>query len=873
MNRKYHLVLLFLGLSIVSLKALSLHSIKPMVPSTDLEIPLVATVANATVFPNGAFCVDISVADFTDIVSLQFSMGWTDTDLQFDSIVLMTAPFPSELQFGESLTSVGLLTVSGNHPFGLGSSVPDETVLFRLCFTVIGDIGECSTVAFTGFPLGIEVTQAGSGGMDIGLDPSNGTVCIVEPLSIDDFQINEINCASIDQGNIELDVVGGKMPYSYNWTGPNNFSAITEDLNNLTAGTYQVTINDASDPALSIIESFSIVGNFATPVINIDTDGIINCFTPSLSLNGSVENNGDPFTFEWITSNGHFESGTDGLQPIVDQGGTYQLIVQHESSFCTDTMSVEVLQATQTPTADSGGGGELNCLNESHTLDGSGSSTGNALIYEWSTPTGQLVGNINSLQIEAIADGVYQLLVSDTINGCKDSSFVIVTANFTSPEIALVGDTVLDCKNFNLLLEAQLLNGVNSTSFAWNTIDGSLLATADSLKILAIVAGTYQFVAINEVSFCTDTAALTITIDTLQPIATILGDPILNCVATTTTLSAQPNLADSVLQFTWSSVDGNFLSDSLLSIVDIDQEGTYQLVIQNENNGCTAVDEVQVILDNSSLSALAVPDYSLCENFTTIGANLPTGTTGVWTSLGDAFVANPEVMDSDVDGMIEGNNVFVWTLSTPTCPDYDADTLTVNVETLPIAQDDGFLIPAIELPQTLNLISNDGINVTDNWMLQLQSNAPFGILTEEAPGFVRFDNPDLEVGSFTFTYELCNTVCPNLCDSAQVFLTVEQEVFIDTTIVIPSGITPNDDGVNDVFIIPSLTEDSDEFPNNELVVFNRWGDVVYSAKPYNNNWDGRTASGAKLPEGSYYYVLRLSLSKGRSYQGVITILR
>jgi gliding motility-associated-like protein len=79
---------------------------------------------------------------------------------------------------------------------------------------------------------------------------------------------------------------------------------------------------------------------------------------------------------------------------------------------------------------------------------------------------------------------------------------------------------------------------------------------------------------------------------------------------------------------------------------------------------------------------------------------------------------------------------------------------------------------------------------------------------------------------------------------------------------VPEVFTPNGDGKNEIFEIKGL----DAYPNNSLQVFNRWGNPVYTAKPYKNDWDGtpnasgKTGSG-KLPTGTYYYILELGDDK------------
>lgn len=83
----------------------------------------------------------------------------------------------------------------------------------------------------------------------------------------------------------------------------------------------------------------------------------------------------------------------------------------------------------------------------------------------------------------------------------------------------------------------------------------------------------------------------------------------------------------------------------------------------------------------------------------------------------------------------------------------------------------------------------------------------------------------------------------------------KDEVPVITDFNIPEGFSPNDDQTNDFFFIRGL----DQFPNNSIEIFNRWGDKVYEASPYMNVWDGTTdmginIGGDKLPVGTYFYL-------------------
>jgi gliding motility-associated-like protein len=85
--------------------------------------------------------------------------------------------------------------------------------------------------------------------------------------------------------------------------------------------------------------------------------------------------------------------------------------------------------------------------------------------------------------------------------------------------------------------------------------------------------------------------------------------------------------------------------------------------------------------------------------------------------------------------------------------------------------------------------------------------------------------------------------------------TITEVIF--TEITIPEGFSPNGDGINDNFVIRGL----EKYPDNILVIFNRWGNKVYEVDGYLNDWDGKnmfgvTVGGNDLPEGTYFYILK-----------------
>ncbi|WP_435261469.1 PKD-like domain-containing protein [Tenacibaculum sp. nBUS_03] len=99
-----------------------------------------------------------------------------------------------------------------------------------------------------------------------------------------------------------------------------------------------------------------------------------------------------------------------------------------------------------------------------------------------------------------------------------------------------------------------------------------------------------------------------------------------------------------------------------------------------------------------------------------------------------------------------------------------------------------------------------------------------------------------------------------ISDSADLDDTVFGDaVGVDDCVIVYNEFTPNNDGSNDTLIIDCI----ENYPNNTLEIFNRWGNLVYSKKQYKNTWDGTSNGRAniqvedKLPSGTYFYVLDL----------------
>ena len=100
-------------------------------------------------------------------------------------------------------------------------------------------------------------------------------------------------------------------------------------------------------------------------------------------------------------------------------------------------------------------------------------------------------------------------------------------------------------------------------------------------------------------------------------------------------------------------------------------------------------------------------------------------------------------------------------------------------------------------------------------------------------------------------YRICDIICNNICDTARLIF----NVLGDPYDFIPNGFSPNGDGINDVWVIPGI----EAYPESELYIYNRWGDLIFQAAPYLNEWEGQANKGIggseKIGDGIFYYVL------------------
>jgi gliding motility-associated-like protein len=296
-------------------------------------------------------------------------------------------------------------------------------------------------------------------------------------------------------------------------------------------------------------------------------------------------------------------------------------------------------------------------------------------------------------------------------------------------------------------------------------------------------------------------------------------------------------------------LDPNTLVDNL------EPGNTYFFFWTLSDLGCGASTDTLVLRSIGSV-AFAGEDLPICDNdgcTSLLASPISNYESGLWTSENPELeITSATSHQTMVCNLQLGENILYWTTNGGQCGDKSRDTLVLSFEQVPVTVDDTVFV-AFGSKEDFKVLLNDIL--PSQYQLTITSMPKFGNLDTTGVGIYSYQPKLGFAGSDVFTYEVCNLNCSNACSFATVTLTTDRPSECE----IPTVITPNEDGVNDYFFVPCFG--ADVFPDNEVTIFNEWGDEVFHANGYTNNWNGEY-NGQPLPAGVYFYVVKLNGNDG-----------
>lgn len=445
--------------------------------------------------------------------------------------------------------------------------------------------------------------------------------------------------------------------------------------------------------------------------------------------------------------------------------------------------------------------------------------------YEWTGPNGftsTLQNPIISNATQA-ASGTYSLKITN--NTCASP---IATLELVVNAAARAGEdhTAGICNDGNAIDLSDFLNG-NDTGGTWVDVNNTGALTGNSFNPTAIVAGSYQFkYIVTNACNTTDEAVITIQLTDIPQAPAIDGiAPV--CEGSDVQFNTAV-VANGV--YKWSGPNG-FISteqNPVIAGAGLAANGMYSLTV--EVNGCASpVSTVPVIVKESPQFTLQ-GNTLLCDGQTSLLSVVPGNFTdntvtykwyqdgGLLENITDGAIAIQEIGTYKV--VVENNN-----------------NCSTSREIVVAPNDNPFEI----------IIDSGCVNYDYMLWVANLSDIQGAVVIWTGPGGFNFTGLEANItnlpsGTYTATItnsEGCTAVATLPIDN--------------TSCIIPRGISPNGDGLNDYFDLSNLDV-------IEIKIFNRYGLEVYESKNYKKEWYGQSSKGT-LPTGTYYYVITLSAGK------------
>ena len=524
-------------------------------------------------------------SSFTDVATFSYTLDWSASlaDLTFVEATYVDLPGPSALYttgFNTTQVANGKLGfIWFQNSLAGFTYANDGDTLLQMCFVANGP--DATTIDFV-FNDDINTTEAGNtdGAIPSQTDPGSVTItsaaCGNPPPTVTGVVTDVALCFGDSTGAIDITVAGGNPGFMYSWTGSGMFTSTDEDLTNIPAGTYDVTITD--NLSLTVTDSYVIVEPTALDLSST---------TVSASCNGGTDGEIDltatggtgMLTFLWNDSGNSTDEDLTGLT-----AGTYKVIVT-DANGCKDSLEVTVDE--NVAFTISGVATNITCNGDADgSIDLTVTGNTTAATYAWSNGAG------TDEDPTGLAPNTYHITV--TADNCEviDSFTVtepdVLTAS-TTPTHATCGGGGVDGS-----IDLTASGGTGPYTYSW---DNSLGTVEDPT---GLASNTYC-VTVTDANDCTTTTCETIVEN---------GNFTISGVETNVSCNGNAN-GGIDLTVTGASGTQTYNWDNGSTSEDLAGLGpdTYRVTVID--NGCEVIDSF-VITEPMVLSAVPIPTGTSC---------------------------------------------------------------------------------------------------------------------------------------------------------------------------------------------------------------------------------------------------------------------
>lgn len=645
--------------------------------------------------------------------------------------------------------------------------------------------------------------------IDLGPDR---TLCQNDPIITLDAQAVRATYA----WSIDGVVLGSNRTFDVDITTAGVFEYTVEVLNSfgcIGRDTLQVTIQEAPDITVvsnqttgcgnddgSIDITFNVAGSYSYEVSGPSVAGPFNFDGPgTISIpTGAPPGNLPPGNYNLLVTNLVSGCTYNEVVPVEDPG-SFNMNVSNTGGNCDGTVELTIIGTTPTLPANY----DYEIQDENGTIVANGTDT------------------IDPLVVSGLNTGTFFVQITDNAPpGCVETEQIIIAPD---PEPDFTFDAIQEiCGTQGLV---QIMDGSGgAATYSWS--GPSIVGSTTGISITVDQAGVYSVTADQGAGFCPRVEDIQVNFNT-DPIVDVVvnGDPCEGQV----TLVANVTGGSGTYIYNWSDGGGAMQRTVTTS-------GTYSVTVTDQLTGCIVVSgdtnveiraefTVQMTLepdcDTGEVRAIATTNY------------FNPSVTYQWTDNSGTILP---VTDSILTVSQSGRYTVLATNESGSCTATDA----LDIAVVPINPED------ILLPERAGFCSGDPVDPTVDLDPGIFNTYEWRLLPDDA--IISTDQVLNVATAGTYEVTLYNGFT---CTVDRV------EVVEDCrpTIIAPNAFSPNANGVNDEFFVYP-NDYVDEF---EILIYTRWGELVFTANNQDFQWDG-IYRGKLLPPGTYAYIMKFSSS-------------